>query len=613
MEWQDSSRAEGAMVTSTVYLRFAAVGYRPPRCRREDPGVRVPASRSHREQSRAACPGTASPLVAMAAHVPLPPGLPQLLKAGTRYFSGQQESLFSHITACRALALCLRTSYGPLGRSKLVITHLGKPLFTAHAGTILRELELENPVARMLGVASQAQEEETGDGANAVVLLAGALLDNAEKLVRAGLPVAAVRDGYEVACKEAVRLLPGLACHTLADLRDLDRVAWALRTAVGSKLFGYQDFLAGLVARCCVAALSPEGTFEPDNVRLCQVPGGGVTDSCLLEGMVFCTEAESRAHQAHQARIAVYCCPFGLAHTETKGTVLFQGPAEMRAYSEEELLGRRVRAIAEEGAGVVVVGGRVDPLALQYADQLGLMVVRLNSRLELQRLCRAVGAVPLASLVPPPPGALGHCRHVYLTEIGSTAVVVFRQDGGSCPVATVLLRGATTELLCSLEEAVTDGLNTYKALVGDRRLLPGAGAVEMALAVRLATLGTYIPSPEQYAILEFAQALKTLPAALAENAGLPVNKTMAALEALHQLGTATAGVRLGEGGGSHHRRGPGGGAGLLAGQGEGHPPGRPHGHHPAGRQPHPGSQEERGAQGPGGEPQLGPGTRRPGV
>ncbi|CAM5179197.1 unnamed protein product [Eretmochelys imbricata] len=549
----------------------------------------------------------------MAAHVPLPPGLPQLLKAGTRYFSGLQESLFSHITACRALALCLRTSYGPLGRSKLVITHLGKPLFTAHAGTILRELELENPVARMLGAASQAQEEETGDGANAVVLLAGALLDNAEKLVRAGLPVAAVRDGYEVACKEAVRLLPGLACHTLADLRDPDRVAWALRTAVGSKLFGYQDFLAGLVARCCVAALSPEGTFEPDNVRLCQVPGGGVTDSCLLEGMVFCTEAESRAHQAHQARIAVYCCPFGLAHTETKGTVLFQGPAEMRAYSEEELLGRRVRAIAEEGAGVVVVGGRVDPLALQYADQLGLMVVRLNSRLELQRLCRAVGAVPLASLAPPPPGALGHCRHVYLTEIGSTAVVVFRQDGGSCPVATVLLRGATTELLCSLEEAVTDGLNTYKALVGDRRLLPGAGAVEMALAVRLATLGTYIPSPEQYAILEFAQALKTLPAALAENAGLPVNKTMAALEALHQLGTATAGVRLGEGGAPtmdaaregvldsllvkerairlavHTATTLLGVSHILV------------------------AKKSGGAQGPGGEPQLGPGTRRPGV
>uniref|UniRef100_A0A8C3SCY9 Chaperonin containing TCP1 subunit 8 like 2 n=1 Tax=Chelydra serpentina TaxID=8475 RepID=A0A8C3SCY9_CHESE len=436
------------------------------------------------------------------------------------------------------------------GCPRLVITHLGKPLCTAHAGTILRELELQNPVARLLGAASQAQEEAMGDGANAVVLLAGALLDNAEKLLRAGLPVAAVRDGYDAACKEAVRLLPGLACHVLADLRDPDKVAWALRAAVGSKLFGYQDFLAGLVARCCVAALSPEGAFEPDNVRLCKVPGGSVTDSCLLPGMVFRTEAESRTHQAREARIAVYCCPFGLARPETQGTALFQGAAEMQAYggAEEELLGQRVRAIAEEGAGVVVVGGRVDPLALQFADQLGLMVVRLGSRLELQHLCRAVGAVPLASLVPPPPGTMGHCRHVYLSEVGSTAVVVFRQDGGACPVATVLLRGATDELLGSLEEAVTDGLNAYKALVSDRRLLPGAGAAEMALAVRLATLGTYIPGPEHYSILEFAQALKTLPAALAENAGLPVNETMAALEALHQLGTDTAGVRPGEGG-----------------------------------------------------------------
>uniref|UniRef100_K7G7F5 T-complex protein 1 subunit theta n=1 Tax=Pelodiscus sinensis TaxID=13735 RepID=K7G7F5_PELSI len=482
----------------------------------------------------------------MAAHVPLPPGLPQLLKAGTRFFSGLQESLFSNIAACRALAFCLRTSYGPLGRNKLVINHLGKTLCTTHAGTILRELELENPVARLLAAASQAQEEEMGDGASAVALLAGALLDNAEKLLRSGLPMAAIREGYEVAGKEALRLLPSLACHMLADLWDTEGVAWALHAAVGSKLFGYQDFLTGLVAQSCVAVLSPEGTFNPDNVRLCKVPGGGVTDSCLLQGMVFCTEVESQSHQAEEARIAIYCCPFGLASTEAKGTVVFQGAAEMRAYSgtEEELLGRHVRAIAEEAAAVVVVGGRVDPLALHYADKLGLLVVRLSSRLELQRLCHTVGATPLTSLVPPPPGTMGYCQRVYLSEIGSTPVVVFRQDGTTCPVATLVLRGATDELLCNLEEAVKDGVNVYKALVSDRRLLPGAGATEMALAVRLSTLGTYTPGLEQYGILEFAQALKTLPAALAENAGLPVNETMAMLEALHQLGRANTGVQL---------------------------------------------------------------------
>uniref|UniRef100_A0A8C8SHG3 Chaperonin containing TCP1 subunit 8 like 2 n=1 Tax=Pelusios castaneus TaxID=367368 RepID=A0A8C8SHG3_9SAUR len=419
---------------------------------------------------------------------------------------------------------------------------------TAHAGTILRELELENPVARLLRTASEAQEEETGDGANAVVLLAGALMDHAEKLLRAGLPAATIRDGYEAACKEALRLLPGLACYTLADLRDVDGVARALCAAVGSQLFGYQDFLATLVARCCVAVLSPEGTFDLDNVRLCKVPGGSITDSCLLPAMVFCTEAESRVHQAQEARIAIYCCPFGPASTEAKGTVLFQGAEEMQAYrsTEEEFLEQCIQAIASEGASVVVVGGRVDPLALHYADRLGLMVVRLTSRLELQRLCRAVGAVPLTSLAPAAPAALGHCQNVYLSEIGSTAVVIFRQDSVTCPVATIVLRGATEELLCNLEEAVKDGLNVYKALGSDRRLLPGAGATEMALAVRLETLATYAPGLEQHGILEFAQALKILPAVLAENAGLRVNETMAALEVLHQLGTPTAGIQLGQ-------------------------------------------------------------------
>ncbi|XP_053115265.1 T-complex protein 1 subunit theta-like isoform X2 [Hemicordylus capensis] len=483
----------------------------------------------------------------MATHVPVAPGLPQMLKAGMKYFSGLQETLFSNLTACKALVRSLRSCYGPLGRNKLVVNHLGKTFHTSHAATILRELELENPVACLLRTAAETQEEETGDGTNFVILLAGALLENAEKLLRSGLPVVHIRAGYEMACKEALRLLPGLTCHVLKNPRDMDEVLLALQTTVGSKVFGHQKFLSRLVAKACILVLPADCTaFNPDLIRTCKIPGGSVTDSCLLEGMVLCTEAEGIVRRVERARIAVYGCPFGPSGLEAKGTVLFNSAAELKNFSkgEEGLMERHIQAIAKTGINVLVVGGKVEDSALFYLNRYRIMVVRVASRLELQCLCQAVGATLLRSVVAPQPEEIGNCRRVYMSEIGSISVVVFSQDGTTCPVVTLLLRGATKEMLECVDEAIQDGVNVYKLLGSDSRLLPGAGATEMALSVRLNTLGMYYPGSEQYGILEFSQALKTLPATLAENAGLPVNEVMAKIEVQHQLGTQNTGIKL---------------------------------------------------------------------
>nr|XP_056719604.1 T-complex protein 1 subunit theta-like [Euleptes europaea] len=483
----------------------------------------------------------------MAAHVPMAPGFPQMLKEGMKCFTGLQETLFSNLTACKALVRSLRTCYGPMGRNKLVVNHLGKSFHTSHAATILRELELENPVACLLRTAAETQEEETGDGTNYVVLLAGALLENAEKLLRSGLPVVHIRAGYEMACKEALRLLPGLICHVLKKPHDVDEVRWVLQTIVGSKIFGHQKFLSRLVAKACVLVLPHAGTpFNPEFIRICKVPGGDVANSRVVEGVVTCTEAEGIIKRVERARVAVYSCPFGPAGLEAKSTAIFQSAEQLKDFGgdEEKLMEHRVQTIAMASVNTIVVGGKVEDMALFYANKYRIMVVRLSSRMELQSLCRAVGATLLLSLVPPLPEAIGHCRRVYMSEIGSTSVVIFSQDGAACPVVTVVLRGATQEMLDCLEEAVHDGVSVYKVLGSDPRLLPGSGATEMALSVRLSTLGMYYPGSEQYGILEFSQALKTLPAILAENAGLPVNEVMAKMEVQHQLGTQNTGIKL---------------------------------------------------------------------
>lgn len=483
----------------------------------------------------------------MATHVPVAPGLPQMLKAGMKYYSGLQETLFSNLTACKALARCLRTCYGPLGRNKLVINHLGKSFHTSHAATILRELELENPIACLLRTAAETQEEETGDGTNFVILMSGALLENAEKLLRSGLSVVHISAGYKMACKEALRLLSGLACHVLKNPRDPDEVLLALQTVVGSKAFGHQKFLAKLVAKACILVLPPEHiNFNPDLIRTCKIPGGGISDSSVVEGMVLLTEAEGLIRRVEKARIAAYSCPFGQSGSEVKNTIVFESAAEMKDFrgSEERLIEHHVRSLVKAGINVMIVGGKVDDLAVFYANRYRLMVVQVTSRVELQRLCLAVGATVLLSLIPPLPEDIGHCNRVYMSEIGSTGVVVFNQDGDACPIATIVLRGASKEMLDCVEEAIHDGVHIYKTLGCDPRLVPGAGATEMALSVRLTTLGMYYPGPEQYGILEFSQALKTLPAILAENAGLPVNEIMAKMEVQHQLGSQNTGIKM---------------------------------------------------------------------
>ncbi|XP_062813683.1 T-complex protein 1 subunit theta-like [Anolis carolinensis] len=483
----------------------------------------------------------------MATHVPMPPGLPQMLKAGMKYFSGIQETLFSNITACKALVRCLRTCYGPQGHNKLVINHLGKTFHTSHAATILRELELENPVACLLRSAAETQEEETGDGTNFVILLAGALLENAEKLLRSGLPVVHVQTGYEMACKEALRLLPSLVCHVLKNPRDVDEVRWVLQTIVGSKVFGHQKFLSKLVAKACVLVMPPERTtFNPDLIHFCKIPGGGISDSCLVEGVVICKEVEGTVKRVERPRIAVFCCAFGPPGLELKSTVIFENATDMKSYTkgEERLVEQQVLGLAKASINVVVVGGKLDDLALFYANRYRILVVQVTSRMELQNLCMAVGATLMLDITVPSPEEIGHCRRVYMTEIGSTNVVIFNQDNTNRPVATIVLRGATSDMLDCLEEAIHDGINVYKLLGKDGRLLPGAGATEMALSVRLNTLGMYFPGSEQYGVLEFSQALKTLPATLAENSGLRVNEVMAKLEVQHQLGTQNTGITV---------------------------------------------------------------------
>lgn len=482
----------------------------------------------------------------MALHVPKAPGFAQMLKDGAKHYSGLEEAVFRNITACKELAQTTRTAYGPNGMNKMVINHLEKLFVTNDAATILRELEVQHPAAKMIVMASHMQEQEVGDGTNFVLVFAGALLQMAEDLLRMGLSVSEVIEGYEKACKKALEILPDLTCCSAKNLRDLEEVSSLLKTSVMSKQYGNEDFLSKLIAEACVSILSDSGNFNVDNIRVCKILGSGMLSSSVLHGMVFKKETEGDVTSVKGGKIAVYSCAFDGMLTETKGTVLIKNADELMNFSkgEENLMELQVKAIADAGANIIVTGGKVADMALHYANKYNLMVVRLNSKWDLRRLCKTVGSVALPRMTAPTPEEMGHCDSVYLSEVGDTQVVVFKHEKEDGAISTIVVRGSTDNLMDDIERAVDDGVNTFKVLTRDKRLVPGGGATEIELAKHITSYGETCPGLDQYAIKKFAEAFEAIPRALAENSGVKANEVLSKLYAVHQEGNKNMGFDM---------------------------------------------------------------------
>eukprot|EP00045_Choanoeca_perplexa_P001713 m.21307 g.21307 ORF g.21307 m.21307 type:complete len:547 (-) comp11122_c0_seq1:78-1718(-) len=482
----------------------------------------------------------------MAMHIPKV-GLQTMMKDGAKHYSGLEEAVYRNITACKEIANIVRTSFGPNGMNKMIVNHLDKLFVTNDAATIIRELEVEHPAAKMVILASHQQEHEVGDGTNLVIILAGKLLEKAEALLRMGVAVADVIAGFEQAAEKAAEILPTLACHTVDNLREKEQTITALTTCLASKQAGHEDFLAKLITDACVDVLPKEKTRKPfnvDNVRVCKIVGSGVLSSRVVRGIIFTRSAAGIVRQASDAKIAAYTADVDYAFTETKGTVLINSAAELKQYSkdEEAQLEEQIRAIKDAGVQVIVTTGKVGDMALHFCNRMNLMVVKINSKYELRRLCRATRTTALPRLIPPTPQETGHCDHVELDEIGDTTVTIFRQNDLDSAVSTIIVRGATDNIMDDVERAIDDGVNNFKALTKDQRYVAGAGATEIELALQLANYGDTCAGLEQYAIKAFAEALEAIPHTLAENAGGRAKEVVSKLYAAHQAGDKSAGL-----------------------------------------------------------------------
>lgn len=467
-----------------------------------------------------------------------------MMKEGVRI---HDEPVLKNIEAVKDLSKITRSSLGPDGLNKMVINHLGKLFVTHDASTIIRELDVEHPAAKLVALAVKAMEEEVGDGTNLVLILAGELLNQADQLIRIGIHPAFIIPGFEKASEAALEMLPELIVKTVDDLRNVEMVKVALRTAIVSKQPAYADHLAAMVAEACVNVCPTNAAnFNVDCVRVSKLEGGNVRESKLIHGFVIARGAEGAIKEAHQAKVAIYNCAIDNASTDTKGKVDITSADQLKTFSksEENSMEKVIEAIAKSGVKVVVSTQNFGDLALHFLEQHGIMAAKVSSKFEVQRLAKAVNAQAMMTLDPPTPEELGRCDHVRVDDVGGRKILIFQQENESSRLATLIIRGATANVLDDVERAIDDGVNCYKALTKNGGLVAGGGACEMELSRRLMAAAEKVPEMHQYAMRKFAQSFEIIPTSLAEISGHNATTIITSLTADHQNGDASHGVDI---------------------------------------------------------------------
>ncbi|KAL7522186.1 hypothetical protein ACHAWX_006875 [Stephanocyclus meneghinianus] len=481
-------------------------------------------------------------------------GLSGMLKKGHTSYSGITDATLRNVEACREISTVTRTSLGPNGMNKLVVNHLGKIIVTSDCATIVKELEIEHPAAKMLQLAAEAQDFECGDGTNLVVSFAGELLSQTEDLVRMGLHPADVVSGYAAAGEklmECLEEMTQLCDGGMGDGRKKENLERVIRPVLAAKQLGSEDILAPLVAEACLGTMSSSAaaSVNAESVRVAKILGGSIGQSHVIHGFVALRGLETTLTSCENAKIAVYACGMEASATEAKGTVLMKNADDLKNYnkSEEKKMEEIIKSIADSGVNVVVSGGSVSEMAMHFIERYGMLCLKIGSKWELRRLCVATGSTAMVRLGAPTPDEMGWCDSVKQMEVGGKPVTVFRQkgEGGkNSKLSTIVLRASTSSVLADLERAIDDGVHAARTACKDGRLVPGAGATEMEMSLRIAAFADTCPGLDQYAIRAFGKALEVVPRTLAENAGLDQGKVLAALGAAHASGKKLAGVDI---------------------------------------------------------------------
>jgi thermosome len=474
-----------------------------------------------------------------------------ILREGTQRTRGRDAQL-NNIMVAKVIAEAMRSSLGPRGMDKMLVDSFGDVTITSDGATILKEMEVEHPVAKMLVEVAKAQDAEVGDGTTTVVVLAGELLAKAEELIEKEVHPSIIIDGYKKAAVKALEVYDQIAIPvSIEDKETLKKIA---KTAMSAKVVSEDaDYLAGIVVDAVLRVaerVDGKWTIDLDNIKLEKKEGQSIRDTSIIDGIVLDKEVvhPGMPRLIHNARIAVLDCPLEIEKTEFDAKLHIETPEQMKAFmeQEEQMLKEMVDKIAAAGANVVVCQKGIDDVAQHFLARRGILAVRRVKRSDIEKVAKATGARIITRIEEISEKDLGRAKLVEERRVGEDRMVFI--EGCENPKAiTILIRGGTKRLVDEAERSIKDALNVVKDVLVEPKIVAGGGAPEIEVSLALRDYAKTLPGKEQLAVEKFAEAVEIVPAQLAENAGLDPIEAIVNLRAKHKEGQRWAGINVFEG------------------------------------------------------------------
>ena len=461
-----------------------------------------------------------------------------ILKEGSKRDSGK-DAQRKNILAAKAVAESVRTTLGPKGMDKMLIAG-EEATITNDGATILREMDIEHPVAKMIVEVAKAQDDEIGDGTTTAVIIAGKLLERAESLLDQDVHPTVIVQGYKQAAAKAQKVLSDMAVDASGDDATLLKIA---RTAMlGKGIEIAMDKLSTLSVEAAKAIAGFEGKDIEENIKTVIIPGGRIDDSSLVRGIVLEKDRTSleMPRKIENGRIMLLEGTLELKKLDTDAKVTITEAKNLSTFKEgeEKVIKSQIDAIAAAGANVVFCEKGIGVTAQNYLARQGMMGVRRVSREDMKMLALATGARLVGDVMAVTTRDLGSAAIVEERKVGKDKKMIFIEGCPQAKAVTIILHGVSEQVLDEMERALDDGLNVVLDVIRSKKIVPGGGAPEMLVAENLRQYASTLAGREQLAVRAFADAVEAIPLTLAENSGFDPLDSLAALRNAASQGKA---------------------------------------------------------------------------
>ena len=461
-----------------------------------------------------------------------------ILKEGTQRTTGK-DAQRNNILAAKVVADTVRTTLGPRGMDKMLVSTIGDVIITNDGATIMKELDIQHPAAKMLVEVAKTQDNEVGDGTTTVVVLTGELLEEAEKLLDKDIHPTVVVEGYKKASEKAREILDGLS--EKIDTNDAETLRRIAMTAMGTKgVTGAKDYLAKIAVD---AALQVKETrdgktrVDVDLVKVLKKHGKSLEETELVRGIVIDKEVAhpQMLKRTENAKIALLNAKLEIEKTEFDAKINIDSPDQMKLFLDEEerMLKEMVDNVARSGANFVFCEKSIDDVALHFLAKKGVAAIKNVSSGDMEKLSKATGAKIVASVKDLAKESLGEAKLVEEVKIGDDKLTYVR-DAKNPMAVTVVVRGGAEHVVDEAERSLHDALCVVRDAIEDGKIVAGGGAAEAETAKQLREYAVKVGGREQLAIEAFADAIESVPLALAENAGLDPIDIMVELRSKHE-------------------------------------------------------------------------------